>query len=128
MFSRCIALFLAALTALPALAFERPFPPAALRGKMTPGYAPEVTIDGKPRQLSPSSRIFNQDNLIEMPAALRGKDIVVNYTVDAMGYIDRIWILTGDEAALKRPTAAELAGPPPAVRPPLAPVAAPQTN
>jgi len=128
MFSRCIALFLAALTALPALAFERPFPPAALRGKMTPGYAPEVTIDGKPRQLSPSSRIFNQDNLIEMPAALRGKDIVVNYTVDAMGYIDRIWILTGDEAALKRPTAAELAGTPPAVRPPLAPVAAPQTN
>jgi len=130
MFSRSIALFLAALAALPALAFERPFPPAALRGKMTPGYAPDVTIDGKPRQLSPSSRIFNQDNLIEMPAALRGKDLVVNYTVDGMGYIDRIWILTGDEAAVKRPTAAELAGtaPAPAVRPPLAPVPAPTTK
>jgi len=130
MFSRRIVLFLPALLALPALAFGRPFPPAALRGKMTPGYAPDVTIDGKPRQLSPSSRIFNQDNLIEMPAALRGKDLVVNYTVDGMGYIDRIWILTGDEAAIKRPTAAELAGTPPTpvVRPPLAPVPAPTTK
>ena len=107
--SRWIALFFAALLALPALAFERPFPPHALRGKMTPGYAPDVTIDGKARQLSPSSRIFNQDNMIEMPAALRGKDIVVNYTVDGMGYIDRIWILDSEEAAVKRPTAAEAA-------------------
>jgi hypothetical protein len=107
--SRWIALFFAALTAIPALAIDRPFPPQALRGKMTPGYAPDVTIDGKARQLSPSSRIFNQDNMIEMPAALRGKDIVVNYTVDAMGYIDRIWILDSDEAAVKRPTAAEAA-------------------
>jgi hypothetical protein len=109
MFSRWIALFLAALMAVPALAFERPFPPAALRGKMTPGYAPDVTIDGKPRQLSPSSRIFNQDNMIEMPAALRGSNIVVNYTVDGAGDIDRIWILTADEAALKVRTAAEVA-------------------
>jgi hypothetical protein len=109
---RWIVLFFAALSvlsALPALAFERPFPPHALRGKMTPGYAPDVSIDGKARQLSPSSRIFNQDNMIEMPAALRGKDIVVNYTVDGMGYIDRVWILNSDEAAVKRPTAAEAA-------------------
>lgn len=109
MFSRWIALFLAALMAVPALAFERPFPPNTLRGKLTPGYAPDVTIDGKARQLSPSSRIFNQDNLIEMPAALRGKEIVVNYTVDGMGYVDRVWILNSDEAAVKRPTAAEAA-------------------
>jgi len=47
--------------------------------------------------------------MIEMPAALRGKDIVVNYTVDGMGYIDRIWILDSEEAAVKRPTAAEAA-------------------
>lgn len=128
--ARWMVLFLAACAALPALAFERPFPPQALRGTMTPGYAPDVTIDGKPRQLSPSSRIFNQDNMIEMPAALRGKEIVVNYTVDGMGYIDRVWMLSGEEAAVKRPTAAEAAGtaPAPVVRPPLAPPAAPATR
>ncbi|SEO21332.1 hypothetical protein SAMN05428959_105387 [Duganella sp. CF517] len=92
-----------------ALAFERPFPPDALRGRMTPGYFPDVGIDGKARRLSPSARIFNQDNTIDMPGSLRGSDIVVNYTVDATGHIDRIWILTRDEAARKLPTAAEAA-------------------
>ncbi|MBV7537477.1 hypothetical protein KW842_17050 [Duganella sp. sic0402] len=105
--SRPIALLLAAVLALPPFAFaiERPFPANILRGKFTPGYFPDITLDGKPRQLSPAARIFNQDNMLEMPAALRGKDIVVNYTVDGMGNIDRIWILTAEEAAQKVPTA-----------------------
>ncbi|MQA39851.1 hypothetical protein [Rugamonas aquatica] len=103
---RFFALLMAGLLSLSALAFERPFPAHALRGKMTPGYFPEVSIDGKPRQLSPAARIFNQDNMIEMPAALRGSDIVVNYTVDMNGNIDRIWILTPEEAAQKLPTSA----------------------
>jgi hypothetical protein len=102
---KLIALLLSATLALPALAIDRPFPANILRGKFTPGYFPDIALDGKPRQLSPSARIFNQDNHIEMPAAVRGKDIVVNYTVDGMGYIDRIWILTEDEAAQKVPTA-----------------------
>jgi hypothetical protein len=104
----CGACF-AMLAAWPALAIDRPFPANTLRGKMTPGYFPDVGIDGKARQLSPAARIFNQDNMIEMPSALRGKDIVVNYTVDGMGTIDRIWILDRDEAAQKLPTAAEAA-------------------
>ena len=107
--SRLLALLCAALIALPALAFDRPFPPTTLRGKMTPGYYPDITIDGKARKLTPSARIFNQDNTIEMPASLRGSNIVVNYTVDGLGDIDRVWILTADEAALKVPTAAEAA-------------------
>jgi hypothetical protein len=36
-----------------------------------------------------------------MPAAMRGSDLVVNYTVDSWGNIDRIWILTAEEAAQK---------------------------
>ncbi|OFA02600.1 hypothetical protein [Duganella sp. HH101] len=101
---RLFALLMAGLMSLSALAFERPFPAHALRGKMTPGYFPDISIDGKPRQLSPAARIFNQDNMIEMPAAIRGSDIVVNYTVDMNGNIDRIWILTPEEAAQKLPT------------------------
>jgi hypothetical protein len=96
----------AAVLSLPALADSpdlapREFPLNAKRGKMTPGYHPEIVIDGKLRHLSPSSRIFNQDNLIEMPATLRGKDIVVNYTEDRDGNIDRVWMLTREEARQK---------------------------
>jgi hypothetical protein len=103
-----LRLMLAAALLLPvvqALADVRPFPANAQRGKMTPGYFPDLTIDGKPRQLSAAGRIFNQDNMIEMPAGLRGRDIVVNYTVDATGYIDRVWILTREEAAMTLPAA-----------------------
>lgn len=102
---RLAACCLAVMMALPAFAIDRPFPANILRGKFTPGYYPDITLDGKARQLSPSARIFNQDNRIDMPAAVRGSDLVVNYTVDGMGYIDRIWILTADEAAQAVPVA-----------------------
>lgn len=100
----------AAVLSLPALAQEdspdvlpREFPPNAKRGRMTPAYYPEIVIDGKTRRLSPSSRIFNQENLIEMPAALRGSGIAVFYTEDRDGDIDRVWILTREEARRSRP-------------------------
>lgn len=56
--------------------------------------------------MAPGARIWNQDNLIEMPAALRGSDLPVNYTEDAQGDIDRVWILTAEEArqSLKQQT------------------------
>ena len=98
---RLALLLLATAASICAQAFERPFPANAVRGKMTPAYFPEVLIDGKVRQLAPSARIFNQDNLIELPASIRGTDLVVNYTVDSWGNIDRIWILTAEEAAQK---------------------------
>ncbi|UGQ45499.1 hypothetical protein [Massilia endophytica] len=91
----------AAVLALPARAQqEREFPANAKRGRMAPGYFPELTLDGKVRRLSPSGRIFNQENLVEPMASLRGS-YVVNYTEDANGDIDRIWILTPEEARRK---------------------------
>lgn len=93
------ALLLWATLAGLARAEGRPFPPDTLRGKMTPGYYPELLIDGKPRRLAAGARIFNEDNLITVAAALRGSDIVVNYTVNGAGEIERIWILSATEAA-----------------------------
>lgn len=92
--------------ALPALAEgePRPFPPNAKRGTMTPGYAPDIHIDGKLRQLSPAARIVSDENMTITPASLRGKDIVVNYTEDMNGYIDRVWILTREEARQRAPS------------------------
>ncbi|MCE3262059.1 MAG: hypothetical protein K0R43_1138 [Pseudoduganella sp.] len=95
------------LPSLPALADApvRPFPPNAKRGKMTPGYAPDITMDGKPRQLSPAARIVSDENMTVTPGSLREKDITVNYTEDMNGYIDRVWILTRAEARLPAPDA-----------------------
>jgi hypothetical protein len=87
------------IAGLPALAFERPFPQNAKRGTMTPANYPEIVIDGQSRQLAPGARIWNTDNLIEMPAALRGSGFTVNYTEDTQGAIDRVWILSPEEAS-----------------------------
>lgn len=66
---------------------------------MAPANYPEIVIDGQSRQLAPGARIWNANNLIEMPASLRGSDIAVNFTIDAQGAIDRVWILSPDEAS-----------------------------
>ena len=91
--------FLFMATAFSALAFERPFPATAKRGAMTPVNYAEITIDGKARHLSAAARIWNQNNTIDVPTALRGSDLVVNYTENSAGEIDNVWILTKDEAS-----------------------------
>lgn len=101
---------LAATLALPVLAnaqelAPRPFPPNTKRGKMTPGYAPDITLDGKPRQLSPAARIYNEENLTVVPGSLDNREFVVNYTEDLNGNIDRVWILTQEEASQRAPNA-----------------------
>ncbi len=89
------------LPALPVLAAEpRPFPPNAKRGKMAFGYAPDIAVDGKPRQLSPAARIFSDENLTVVPSALADASFIVNYTEDLNGNINLVWILTPEEARL----------------------------
>lgn len=94
------ALFAMACTlTISALAFDRPFPAYAKRGVMRPDVFPAIIIDGKPRILTAGARIFNSDNLIQMPASLPAENFVVNYTEDVTFQIEQIWILTRDEAA-----------------------------
>ncbi|RBA23272.1 hypothetical protein [Herminiimonas fonticola] len=87
-----------AVTSFSAQAFERPFPAGAKRGVMTPAVAPAIIINDKTRTLTAGARIWNQNNTIDMPAALRGSKLPVNYTEIASGEIDRVWILTEEEA------------------------------
>ena len=82
-----------------ALAIERPFPTFAKRGVMKPDQFPAIVIDGKPRILTPGARIWSTDNLTVTPGQLGPASVVVNYTEDESFYIDRVWILTPDEAA-----------------------------
>lgn len=101
--SRLFTVFCLLLGSLPAQAFERPFPPSARRGTMTPAPYPAIIINSQQLTLSAGARIWNQDNLIEMPAALRGQNLPVNYTQTNQGEIDRVWILTPAEASAPAP-------------------------
>lgn len=98
------ALMLLASFAAPAHATDRPFPESAKRGIMSPKNYPLILINGKERLLSPAAQIRNTDNMIEMPASLRGDNLIVNYTEDQHGEIHRVWILTPEEIRATLPT------------------------
>ena len=82
--------------------FVREFPAKALRGTMVVQQAPLITIDGKREQLSPGARIRGANNMLAMSASLTGAELVVNYTREVNGYVHEVWILTPEEAKLKR--------------------------
>jgi hypothetical protein len=100
-FFRTLACASLALLACSALALDRPFPAGTKRAKMKPAPYPQIIIDGKPRVLSVGAKIWNPNNMIEMPNSLRAGVYVINHTETANGEIDRVWILTPEEA--KRP-------------------------
>ena len=83
----------------------RDFPATALRGKLVVQAPPQVTLDGKPDQLSPGARIRNPQNMFVMSATLTGQTLAVNYTRESNGMIHEVWLLTPQEAAIKRASA-----------------------
>jgi hypothetical protein len=98
---RCaIALSLALAATLPAHA-QRVFQQNALRGELVITQPPEVLLNGKPARLAPSVRIRNPSNLIQLSGSLLGQQLVVNYTLDTVGELRDVWILTDAEAAKK---------------------------
>ncbi len=90
---------------MPGFAVARPFPSNVKRATMDPGTYPTITLDGQTRRLAVGARIWNQQNLIALPAYLQGSDLTVNYTENANGEIDRVWILTPEEASRPLPDA-----------------------
>ena len=81
---------------------QRAFPQNTLRGAMVFGDYPQVMLNGRGTQLSPGSRVRNQDNLIVMAASLSGAKWLVHYTLDVGGaQVRDVWILRPDEAAIK---------------------------
>jgi hypothetical protein len=100
---RCIAATALALVfTLPAWAqTQRPFPPNAMRGQVVFGQPPDMVLNGKPARLAPGHQVRNQQNLLEMSAALPDVKAVVNYTLDAQGQIKLVWLLREEEVANK---------------------------
>ena len=94
----CFAAILVLAGATQALA-QRPFPEQAKRGEMKAYEYPAMKIGDNVYRLAPGSRIFNQQNLIIMPASLQVQTAPVMYLLDMSGVLSSLWLLTGEEAA-----------------------------
>jgi hypothetical protein len=92
-FALCATLVLA----LPVHA-QRIFENNALRGELVVKAPPEALLNGKPVRLAPGVRIRNQQNLIQLSGTLVDQRLVVNYTLDGMGLVRDVWVLTDEEA------------------------------
>ena len=97
----CITLGLA--LAAPAHALDRLFPPQTKRGEMANVDFPNVQINGAARKLAAGAWIRNENNTIDMPVTLRGRQFTVNYTEDNEGNVNRVWILSPAEASVPLP-------------------------
>ena len=78
---------------------QRGFPANALRGEIAFGQPPEVLLNGQPARLAPASRIRGTNNLLLMSGAVMGQKAVVHYTLDPLGLVLDVWILTDVERA-----------------------------
>jgi len=99
---RCVAALLAMLMLGNAWAqnvVQRGFPANALRGEIAFGQPPEVLLNGQPARLAPASRIRGTNNLLLMSGAVMGQKAVVHYTLDPLGLVLDVWILTDAERA-----------------------------
>ncbi len=81
-----------------ASAFERPFPANAKSGMVQIVDYTQVLIDGKARTLASGARIWSTDNLTVVPNALGEASHRIAYTENPDSTIDRIWVLTDEEA------------------------------
>src|ERR1700712_912088 len=97
----CIILGLA--LAAPVHALDRLFPPQTKRGEMSNVDFPTVKINGDERRLAAGAWIKNENNTIDMPVTLRGRQFIVNYTEDNLGNVNRVWILSPAEASVPLP-------------------------
>ncbi len=91
-------------------AFERHFPPKAMRGRFTVTASPEVLLDGKADRLSPGARVRDVGNRVLLPASITGVRLPVNYVRDANGDLSEVWILSESEVKKVLPTMAAKRG------------------
>ena len=78
---------------------QRNFPATALRGALVVVDPPMVTLNGQPARLAPGARIRDGRNLQQLSGSLVGARLLVHYTLDPLGLIQDVWVLTPAEAA-----------------------------
>ena len=92
---RWIALLL--LAAPLASAQVRSIPEDARVGEIRHLQEMVVEIDGTPQQLAPGAQIRDASNRLILPIAIPSGTLV-KYLVDGAGQVQRVWILTPEEA------------------------------
>jgi len=96
---KLLALLICALVMpVAAMAQVRQIPDDARRGSIVHLQDTIVEIDGQPMRLSAGAQIRSRDNLIIVPMSLP-PGALVKFTLDGMGQIHRVWVLTAEEAA-----------------------------
>lgn len=90
-------LLLSTTLAASAQGIRREAPKDVVLGKMVVTAPPQITLDGKPDQLSPGSRIRDLNNMVVLSGGLVGKTLPVVYKRDAAGLVHEAWILTDAE-------------------------------
>lgn len=80
-----------------------PISPRAKFGMLRVLAPPEVLLDGKPARLAPGTRIRGPNNLIVTSGSLLGQDLKVLYTLEPLGLVHEVWVLTIRETILHTP-------------------------
>jgi hypothetical protein len=106
---RCVPrrrwLLAATAAVLPAWAQDTPprhFPATALRGELQVQLPPAALLNGQPTRLAPGARIRGRNNLLLLQGQLSGERVAVHYTLDSLGQLLDVWLLTPAELA-RRP-------------------------
>jgi hypothetical protein len=76
---------------------RREAPKDVVLGRMVVTAPPQITLDDKPDQLSPGSRIRDLNNMLVLSGSIVGKPLPVVFKRDAAGLVHEVWILTEDE-------------------------------
>jgi hypothetical protein len=76
---------------------QRSAPKDVVPGRLVVTAPPQITMDGKPQQLSPGSRIRDLNNMLVLSGGIVGKELPVVYRRDAAGLVHEVWMLTDDE-------------------------------
>jgi hypothetical protein len=98
--TQALALLLPFVLAAPVAAqLQRNFPATALRGELRVLQPPEVLLNGRAARLAPGARIRGDDNMLLMSGAITGQPLRVHYTLDTVGGVLDVWVLTALERA-----------------------------
>ena len=98
-----IAVFLTCATsAVLAQPILRTIPDDAKRGVMSPVQGMTVEIDGKRIELAAGAQIRDSRNMIVLPTTVP-RGVLVKYQLGMDGKLNRVWILSPQEAAQPDP-------------------------
>ncbi len=110
---KSVARFAALVAVLAALAVFLLPPPASAQFRTLPNNAERgyirhvehnvVAIDGKKMRLAPGATIRDRRNLIIFANTLPEEGATAEYLIDRDGHVARVWLLTPQEEARKKP-------------------------